>query len=148
VYIVSFGPIESANTYDGVFTIFPEEQESVIATAPLAPQAAAARAERHDASSARRIGRKPIRPRGIQVTSRGSVDYRCPVAGGAPEVRPIRCEECGAPATGDAWGWRGYRIDDPEDGDLPEIGFFCPDCAYREFGPLLDRRDRSDGGTP
>ena len=33
VYIVSFGPIESANTYDGVFTIFPEEQEPVIAAA-------------------------------------------------------------------------------------------------------------------
>ncbi len=49
------------------------------------------------------------------------------------------------PATGGAWGWRGYRIDDPEDGDLPEIGFFCPDCAYREFGPLLDRHDT---GTP
>jgi hypothetical protein len=147
VYIVSFGPIESANTYDGVFTIFPEEQEPVIA-APLAPQAAAARAERHDASSARRIGTKPTPPRGIQVTPTGSVDYRCSVDGGAPEVRPIRCEECGAPATGDAYGWRGYRIDDPEDGDLPEIGFFCPDCAYREFGPLLDRSDRSDGGTP
>jgi hypothetical protein len=55
--------------------------------------------------------------------------------------RPLRCEECGVEATAGAWGWRGYRIDDPEDGDLPEIGFFCPDCALREFGPLLDRYD-------
>src|SRR4029077_14387113 len=75
VYIVSFGPIESANTYDGVFTIFPEEQEPVIA-APLAHPAPAARAERHDASSARRIGTKPTPPRGIRVTPTGSVDYR------------------------------------------------------------------------
>ena len=44
-------------------------------------------------------------------------------------------------ATAGAWGWRGYRIEDPEEGDLPEIGFFCPDCAFREFGPLLDRSD-------
>ena len=64
MYIVSFGPIESANTYDGVFTIFPEEQEPVIAAAPLAPQAAAARAERHDASSARRIGSEAYPRRG------------------------------------------------------------------------------------
>jgi hypothetical protein len=69
------------------------------------------------------------------------------VAGGAPEAKQLRCEECGTVATGDAWGWRGYRIDDPEDGDLPEMGFFCPECAFREFGPLLDRSD-SDSGTP
>jgi len=61
------------------------------------------------------------------------------------ERKPLRCEECGELATNGAWGWRGYRIDDPEDGDPPEIGFFCPDCAYREFGPLLDRRDTDSG---
>jgi len=54
---------------------------------------------------------------------------------------PLRCEECGIQATAGAWGWRGYRIDDPEEGDMPEIGFFCPDCAFREFGPLLDHSD-------
>ena len=67
------------------------------------------------------------------------------MAGGVHEVKPIECEECGTHSSGDAYGWRGYRIDDPEDGDLPEIGFFCPECAYREFGPLLDRHD---SGTP
>jgi len=63
------------------------------------------------------------------------------VARGAHGVKPMHCEECGVQATGAAWEWRGYRIDDPEDGDPPEIGFFCPECAYREFGPLLDRHD-------
>ena len=45
-------------------------------------------------------------------------------------------------------GWRAYRIDDPEDGDTPEIGFFCPDCADREFGPLADRNDWGDSTHP
>jgi hypothetical protein len=68
------------------------------------------------------------------------------VAGGVQDAGSIsngvlRCEECGVASAGSAWAWRGYRIDDPEDGDPPEIGFFCPDCAYREFGPLLDRHD-------
>jgi hypothetical protein len=63
------------------------------------------------------------------------------VPDGLSEPKPLRCEECGDQATAGAWGWRGYRIDDPEDGDPPEIGFFCPDCAYREFGPLLGRYD-------
>ena len=63
------------------------------------------------------------------------------MAGGSKQRKPLRCEECSAEAIAGAWGWRGYRIDDPEDGDPPEIGFFCPDCAYREFGPLLDRFD-------
>ena len=47
-------------------------------------------------------------------------------------------------ATVGAWGWRGYRIDDPDDGDIPGVGFFCPDCAEREFGSLADRYDWGD----
>ena len=77
-----------------------------------------------------------------------SVVYSQRVAGGADRPRLMECEECGTHAIGDAWGWRGYRIDDPEDGDPPEIGFFCPDCAYREFGPLarpLRHRHALDG---
>jgi hypothetical protein len=70
--------------------------------------------------------------------------YSAGVAGGSSEVRSMHCEECGVRATGSASGWRGYRIDDPEEGDPPEIGFFCPDCAYREFGPLLDRYDTGE----
>jgi hypothetical protein len=83
-------------------------------------------------------------PGNVRFPSGAAVDYCATVAPGAHELSPMRCEECGVQAAGHARGWRGYRIDDPEDGDLPEMGFFCPDCAYREFGPLLDQSDRSD----
>ncbi len=63
---------------------------------------------------------------------------------GRIELKRLCCEECGAEATPGAWGWRGYRIDDPEEGDTPEIGFFCPDCAEREFGPRADHHDWGD----
>jgi hypothetical protein len=63
---------------------------------------------------------------------------------GAFELKRLCCEECGSRATAGAWGWRGYRIDDPEEGDIPEIGFFCPECAEREFGPLADGYDWGD----
>ena len=46
----------------------------------------------------------------------------------------LRCAECGTMSTSHAWGWRGYRMDDPEEGDLPALAFYCPDCAEREFG--------------
>jgi hypothetical protein len=75
----------------------------------------------------------------------GSVrDYPEPMPEGAFESRRLCCEECGGEATAGAWGWRGYRIDDPEEGDVPEIGFFCPDCAEREFGPPADSYDWGD----
>ena len=47
----------------------------------------------------------------------------------------LRCAECGRvwlPSDGDRW--RALRIDDPTTGEPPELGFFCPDCAEREFG--------------
>jgi hypothetical protein len=31
-------------------------------------------------------------------------------------------------------GWLAYRVDDPDSDDGPELGFYCPDCAEREFG--------------
>ena len=47
----------------------------------------------------------------------------------------LRCAECGRHAEPDAAGWRGYRADDPRDeGAEPELVFFCPVCAAREFG--------------
>ncbi|MGZ4371456.1 MAG: hypothetical protein ACXVRQ_04580 [Gaiellaceae bacterium] len=30
-------------------------------------------------------------------------------------------------------GWRGYRTDDPELEDAPELAFYCPACAVAEF---------------
>jgi hypothetical protein len=44
------------------------------------------------------------------------------------------CAECGRESE-NAVGWRALRADDPTDEDeRPEIGFFCPACAAREFG--------------
>jgi hypothetical protein len=49
-------------------------------------------------------------------------------------ARVVRCEECGS-SSGLHWkGWRAYRYDDPEIGEPPLIGFYCPTCAENEFG--------------
>jgi len=45
------------------------------------------------------------------------------------------CEECGCTSDEHWTAWRAYRVDDPETGDAPEIGLFCPECSGREFGP-------------
>ncbi len=47
---------------------------------------------------------------------------------------PVECVECGT-ASGPRWaGWRAYRVDDPEIAEPPQLAFYCPDCATREFG--------------
>jgi hypothetical protein len=46
----------------------------------------------------------------------------------------VRCEECQAEATDEAWGWQAYRADDPEEDEEPHVVFYCPFCAEREFG--------------
>ena len=49
--------------------------------------------------------------------------------------RVIVCVECGAmSATPSLRGWRGYRIDDPEDEEPPALAFYCPSCAVTEAG--------------
>jgi hypothetical protein len=57
----------------------------------------------------------------------------------------VRCAECEIEAPPDARGWRGYRVDDPEDGDEPMIGHFCPACSEREFGRLPSGRRAEPG---
>jgi hypothetical protein len=47
------------------------------------------------------------------------------------------CVECGAKPDERAEGWRGYRVDDPDGNELPELAVYCPCCAQREFGPLI-----------
>jgi hypothetical protein len=47
---------------------------------------------------------------------------------------PLRCAQCGRFSTSDAAGWRGHRTDLEDDGDLPAVAMFCPDCAELEFG--------------
>ncbi|HEY4346231.1 MAG TPA: hypothetical protein VGM80_01480 [Gaiellaceae bacterium] len=41
------------------------------------------------------------------------------------------------PAPPDARGWMGLRMFDPEEDEYPAIGFYCPECAWREFGEDL-----------
>jgi hypothetical protein len=59
--------------------------------------------------------------------------------------RIAECIECGR-LSGFLWTrWRAYRVDDPEAEGPPELAFYCPACALREFGPprrrpLEDRR--------
>ena len=52
--------------------------------------------------------------------------------------RSDRCVECGGELDVAAAGWRAYLLEG--DGvDEPEILLYCPDCAYKEFGPPRKR---------
>ena len=46
----------------------------------------------------------------------------------------LECVECGVLSGPEATAWRGYRIDDPNENEEPALAFYCPSCAYREFG--------------
>jgi hypothetical protein len=46
---------------------------------------------------------------------------------------PLLCAECGRTSDAFARGWRGCQTDLEEDGDLPELAFFCASCAELEF---------------
>jgi hypothetical protein len=50
------------------------------------------------------------------------------------EAGALLCVECATHSDREAWGWRAHRIDDPENRWQPEIIFYCPACAEREFG--------------
>ena len=47
----------------------------------------------------------------------------------------VECIECRR-VNAFLWhGWKAYRVDDPDtEARLPELGFYCPGCAEREFG--------------
>jgi hypothetical protein len=45
----------------------------------------------------------------------------------------VFCIECGRPSSDNWHGWRAYRVEDLDTGERPEVGFYCPDCATREF---------------
>jgi hypothetical protein len=51
---------------------------------------------------------------------------------GIAETWQLCCVECGALSGSEARGWRGYRCLEPET-DLPELAFYCAECAAREF---------------
>jgi hypothetical protein len=49
------------------------------------------------------------------------------------EANAVTCTECGCVSSLQWAGWRAYRVDDPESGELPALAFFCRACARREF---------------
>jgi hypothetical protein len=49
-------------------------------------------------------------------------------------IESVACIECGSVSHANWSGWRACRTEDPEGIEAPEISFFCPECAYREFG--------------
>jgi hypothetical protein len=60
------------------------------------------------------------------------------------EGRAVICEECGREASGEARGWRGYLTEYLAFGHDGDLAFYCPECAYREFGPRLFRTTFDD----
>ena len=50
------------------------------------------------------------------------------------DVHVFACVECPRVSSAFASGWKAYRIDDPELDEPPQLGFYCPTCARREFG--------------
>lgn len=48
-------------------------------------------------------------------------------------VHVLACKECPRVSSVTARGWRAYRVDDPEEDGPPQLCFYCPDCARREF---------------
>jgi hypothetical protein len=55
-------------------------------------------------------------------------------------IHVLICEKCERVTT-TGGGWRGYLTDD----DPPEVAFYCPRCAQREFGFSREFND-ADGG--
>jgi hypothetical protein len=49
-------------------------------------------------------------------------------------VVPLECAECGKVSEADAAGWSSVRTGEIDPDNTPELFFFCPDCAEREFG--------------
>ena len=56
------------------------------------------------------------------------------VSTGVSSGNLVRCAECGC-SSGLNWSaWIACRVDDLVGGEPPELAFFCPECAEREFG--------------
>jgi hypothetical protein len=55
-------------------------------------------------------------------------------------TRRVVCVECGI-GSGVLWRhWQAHRTDELFGGEEPRVAFYCPVCAFAEFGP----RRRSD----
>lgn len=49
------------------------------------------------------------------------------------DVYVLACAECPRISSVTARGWKAYRSDDPETSEPPQLAFYCPGCAEREF---------------
>jgi hypothetical protein len=49
------------------------------------------------------------------------------------DVHVLACAECPRVSSVSARGWKAFRTDDPEAHELPQLSFYCPECAQREF---------------
>jgi hypothetical protein len=58
----------------------------------------------------------------------------------ADGVQAFVCVECRRFSSHRAPGWRAYRVDELEGDNEPELAFYCPACARREF-------DAADGNA-
>lgn len=55
-------------------------------------------------------------------------------AGASTARHHVTCVECGRVSDHRWRGWLADRVDDPEADEEPKLGFYCPECAEREFG--------------
>jgi hypothetical protein len=90
-------------------------------------------------------GRQWHQPR-ITRTSHGPCwQFRFSVCGGMRELvmapswesnsgHFATCAQCGCISSPHWVDWGAYRVDEPDSDDPPELAFFCPSCAAREFG--------------
>jgi len=46
----------------------------------------------------------------------------------------LACAECPRVSGITARGWKAYRTDVPLEDERPQLTFYCPECARREFG--------------
>jgi len=49
------------------------------------------------------------------------------------DVHVLACAECPRVSSVSARGWKAFRTDDPELDEPPQLSFYCPECARREF---------------
>ena len=60
-------------------------------------------------------------------------------------LRVVVCVECGI-ASGPIWRrWQAHRVDEPLSLELPALAFYCPVCAFAEFGPQR-RSEQEEAG--
>lgn len=51
------------------------------------------------------------------------------------DVHVLFCAECQRVSGITAQGWKGYRVDDPDQHEPPQIAFYCPHCEREQFSP-------------